>query len=40
MLTTVHIIHSVAAVPIEDDEDENEAALALTHPFVRGTVIE
>jgi hypothetical protein len=39
MLTTVHIINSVAAVPFED-EYENEAPLALTHPPSRGTVVK
>jgi hypothetical protein len=43
MLTTVHIINSVAAVPFEDEDDneyENEAPLTLTHPPSRGTVVK
>jgi hypothetical protein len=36
MLTTVHIINSAAAVPLED---EYETPLALTHPPSRETVV-
>lgn len=38
MLTTVHIINSAAAVPLED-EYEYETPLALTHPPSRETVV-